>query len=238
MSLLADLLTPQLTSPSSLSLITSILGASGSWYTQSLISHLLLRPTSTTVVHISFLHDATFHRKALPREDARYVFVDGLTGLFRPKKGVLGVKGWAEEVRHRIEDVVESIGGEAKGRVILVLESPDVLLAAGGVGAMELVAEILEWHQLVFATAILVNADSALVSRNACRLEKENAAFVTTLAHQATNVTSLRMLDTGMANDVSGVLRVTGAGAGGEREVLYHIKDSSAEVFNRGQMRT
>lgn len=85
---------------------------------------------------------------------------------------------------------------------------------------------------------MLVNADSALVSRNACRLEKENAAFVMTLAHQATNVTSLRMLDTGLAKDVSGVLRITGAGGGWEREVLYHIKDSSVEVFNRGQMRS
>jgi hypothetical protein len=51
-------------------------------------------------------------------------------------------------------------------------------------------------------------------------------------------VTSLRMLYSGLAKDVSGVMRVTGAGAGGDREVLYHIMDSSVEVFNRGQLRT
>jgi hypothetical protein len=62
MTLLNHLLAPQLTCPSSLSLITSVLGASGSWYTQSLISHVLSRPTSPTVIHISFLHDAAFHR--------------------------------------------------------------------------------------------------------------------------------------------------------------------------------
>jgi len=225
-------------------LIISVLGASGSWYTRSLITHVLSRPTSTTVIHISFLHDATFHRKVLPRGDdaPRYFFIDGLVGLFRPgkKEGALEDfrGGVAKEVRRRIEGVVKGTAPDENGKsVVLVLENPDVLLAAGGVAAMELVTEILDWHQLVFATAILVNADSALVSRNSCRLEKENAAFVTTLAHQASNVTSLRMLDTGLAKDVSGVMRVTGSGAGGDREVLYHIKDSNVEVFNRGQMR-
>lgn len=94
----------------------------------------------------------------------------------------------------------------------------------------------------------MVNADSALVSRARTRLEREESAFVVTLAHQASTVTSLRTLDTGLARDVSGVLRVTttspaGSGDRGgpdhwhEQEVLYFVKDGSVEVFNRGQMR-
>jgi elongator complex protein 6 len=95
----------------------------------------------------------------------------------------------------------------------------------------------------------MVNADSALVSRSRTRLEMEESSFVTTLAHQASSVTSLRMLDTGLAKDVSGVLRVTMAfdtsspdrqngQDWNEKEVLYFVKDGSVEVFNRGQMRT
>lgn len=76
----------------------------------------------------------------------------------------------------------------------------------------------------------------------------EESYFVATLAHQAFSVTSLRMLDTGLAKDVSGVLRVTmGTGTGSprrqdgqdwdEKEVLYFVRDGSVEVFGRGQMR-
>jgi elongator complex protein 6 len=94
----------------------------------------------------------------------------------------------------------------------------------------------------------MINADSALVSRSRTRLEMEESSFVTTLAHQASSVTSLRMLDTGLAKDVSGVLRVTTAfdttssdrqngQDWNEKEVLYFVRDGSVEVFNRGQMR-
>jgi hypothetical protein len=106
------------------------------------------RPTSTTVIHIAFLHDATFHRQAVPRDDARYVFVDGLLVLFRPGKSALGFRGGAEKVRRRIERVVKGMAPEGDGGVVLVLENLDVVLAAGGVAAMELMTEILEWHQV------------------------------------------------------------------------------------------
>lgn len=94
----------------------------------------------------------------------------------------------------------------------------------------------------------MVNADSALVSRARTRLELEEAYFVTTLAHQASSVASLRMLDTGLAKDVSGVLRVTMSPVESttsredgqdwnEKEVLYFVKEGSVDVFGRGQMR-
>jgi len=155
MTLLSDLLTPQLTCPSSLSLITSVLGASGSWYTRSLITHVLSRPTSTTVIHISFLHDAAFHRRTPPRGGgARYIFIDGLLGLFRPgKNGALEDFGdEASEVRRTIEGLVKGAAHDGSGSVVLVLENPDVLLAARGVAAMELVTEILGWHQVAPTT--------------------------------------------------------------------------------------
>jgi elongator complex protein 6 len=97
---------------------------------------------------------------------------------------------------------------------------------------------------------VLVNADSPLVSRTRTKLEIEAASLVTTLAHQASTVTSLRMLDTGLAKDVSGVLRVTrrhdltstptstNDQEWNEKEVLYFVKDGSVEVFGRGEMRT
>lgn len=64
-------------------------------------------------------------------------------------------------------------------------------------------------------------------------------------AHVADLVMSTRLLDTGSARDVSGVLRITAGGSGGgdvgeaepdERELLYYLGgDGSAKVFERGQ---
>ena len=56
--------------------------------------------------------------------------------------------------------------------------------------------------------------------------------------HTADTVLALRMLDTGTARDVSGVVRITGPGVkdvGGETEYLYHVTaDGGVRVFERG----
>ncbi len=59
------------------------------------------------------------------------------------------------------------------------------------------------------------------------------------LTHQASVVVGLRGLDTGVARDVSGVLRITRGGDDGdeveEKEVLYYVSgDGSVKVFERG----
>jgi elongator complex protein 6 len=95
--------------------------------------------------------------------------------------------------------------------------------------------------QKVHSTIVTLAADEPLISAQATSLEKDHAAFTLSLAHEAEMVTSLRLLDTGTARDVSGVLRVThGGGATGfvqdERELLYFVGgDGGVRVFERGQ---
>lgn len=85
-----------------------------------------------------------------------------------------------------------------------------------------------------------VAADEPLVSSQTTMLEKEHAAFVLSLAHEAEAVLSLRMLDTGTAKDVSGVLRIAHGGAIldrviDEHEYLYHVGgDGGVKVLERG----
>lgn len=78
--------------------------------------------------------------------------------------------------------------------------------------------------------------------------DEEHAAFVVGLGHIARRVFGLRGLETGVARDVSGVLRVTAGGMGvgegeeGEKdegkEVLYFVGDGGGvEVFERGEVR-
>ncbi|KEF58154.1 uncharacterized protein A1O9_06078 [Exophiala aquamarina CBS 119918] len=92
------------------------------------------------------------------------------------------------------------------------------------------------------------------VSASATRLEADHALFVTSMAHQSQWLFQLRGLDTGTANDVSGVVRVSRGGAEGDdhrdggmsrgprqedlddAEWLYQIKgDGSARVWGRGE---
>ena len=78
-------------------------------------------------------------------------------------------------------------------------------------------------------------ADDPLLHAQTTTLETEHAALVLGQAHAADTLLALRMLDTGTARDVSGVVRVTGAGEGDGGEFLYHVAaDGNVKVFERG----
>lgn len=82
--------------------------------------------------------------------------------------------------------------------------------------------------------------DEPLVAGQATTLEKEHSALVLSAAHEAEMVLSLRLLDTGTAKDVSGVVRITRGGAEPsriveEKEYLYYVGgDGGVRVFERG----
>jgi elongator complex protein 6 len=71
-------------------------------------------------------------------------------------------------------------------------------------------------------------------------LTKNQAILLTSLIHRSLVVVSLRPLQTGMAKDVNGIIRLTRGGASydfGERsiqedwEMLYRIDDGKAKLF-------
>lgn len=83
------------------------------------------------------------------------------------------------------------------------------------------------------ATILTLAADDPLLHTQNTTLEKEHAAFVLGQGHAADRVVSLRMLDTGTARDVSGVVRITGGED--EGEWLYFVGgDGGVRVFERG----
>lgn len=80
-----------------------------------------------------------------------------------------------------------------------------------------------------------MSADDPLLHAQATTLEREHAALVVGQAHAAGRVLALRMLDTGTARDVSGVMRITGPLEDEGREYLYYVAgDGSVKVFERG----
>ena len=112
--------------------------------------------------------------------------------------------------------------------------------------------------QHVHSTIVTAAADSPLIhndlssSRQPTPLETEHASLVVTLAHQSRMVMQLRELDTGVARDVSGVLRISKGGKSEEdsqptttqaehfrleeKEVLYFVQgDGAVRAFGRGE---
>lgn len=100
--------------------------------------------------------------------------------------------------------------------------------------------------QSVHSTLLTLSADHPLLHSQATTLEREHESLVLGQAHAADRVFALRMLDTGTAKDVSGVVRITrgggavdDAGEGTEddegKEYLYHVTgDGGVRVFERG----
>jgi len=99
----------------------------------------------------------------------------------------------------------------------------------------------------VHATVMTSSADQPLVETRQTPLEKNHSAFLMSVAHQADLIMNLRLLDSGTARDVSGVVRITvgdqvhGVGEDAEkkleeRDLLYFIGgDGGVRVFERGQ---
>ncbi|KAK6208927.1 hypothetical protein QIS74_12445 [Colletotrichum tabaci] len=255
-------------------LLTSVLGASTNWLVLRYLYSYLRKPAAADeeaspaedvrVVLVSFMRDFAFWKEGAGRlgvdleglgRSGKFVFVDGLSSLFSQGKAAPGrpaVKGKRvlrsaklPDVQRELDAAISDVSA-AGARTILVLDQPDVLLAASSedLDGLSLRNMLRDVQEKIHATITSVAADEPLVAAQATTLEKEHASLVLGLAHAAEMVVGLRLLDTGNASDVSGVLRITAggdAGSSGERvveetELLYFVGgDGSVKVFGRGQ---
>ncbi|TVY40437.1 hypothetical protein LOCC1_G004233 [Lachnellula occidentalis] len=269
-SKIPPLLEPYLALPpeASLILLTSVLGASTNWLVLRLLHSALASPgdEDTKVVFVSFMRDLAFWKDGAKRlgldleklaAKKRFKFVDGLSGLFVPEmqKAVVGKVGEKILSNPALEHVSGDIFGSIRdlkadgGKILLVVDQLDLLLAAGGenIGAVSVGEMLMGLQEEVHSTVTTLSADFPLVSVQQTPLEKDHAAFLLSMAHQADFTMALRLLDSGTARDVSGVIRIT---VGDqlreddrdiqrrmeERELLYFVGgDGGVRVFERGQ---
>ncbi|TDZ46823.1 hypothetical protein CTRI78_v008934 [Colletotrichum trifolii] len=249
-------------------LLTGVLGASTNWLVLRYLYSYLRRPIpgeeapteDVRVVLVSFMRDFAFWKEGAGRlgldlealcRTGKFAFVDGLTGLF---------SGWAPpvpkgrrtlrsaslpDIQRELDAAVADVSAPGV-KTVLIVDQPDLVLAATGdeVTGLGLRDMLLDVREKVHASIVTAAADEPLIATQTTTLEKEHAGFVLGLAHAAEMVVSLRLLDTGTASDVSGVVRITPGGGGegdGERtveetELLYFVgTDGSVKVFGRGQ---
>jgi elongator complex protein 6 len=143
-------------------------------------------------------------------------------------------------------------------KTLILFDNPDLILALDPrVTPSAFISLVLTLHRLPNVSHILTHmqADNPLLSLSAPPqpLEIAHHNFLVKMAHMSGQIMGVRVLDTGVARDVSGVIRITeqkmgwqnlgfesGVGKGqeeGERgkEFLYQVKgDGSVKVFERG----
>lgn len=142
-------------------------------------------------------------------------------------------------------------------KILLVLDTPDAYLALSSTAPSSFVSLLLTLHATPSISHILthIHADTPLISPSAPAQPLEISQFnlLTKIAHMSTRIIGTRVLDTGVARDVSGVVRVTEQRTGWQdlgleddsslkeddsgkgKEFLYQVKgDGSVKVFERG----
>ncbi|KAI9769437.1 MAG: hypothetical protein M1840_004139 [Geoglossum simile] len=240
----------------SLTLLTSVLGASTNWLVLRFLHSALAAPLAAidnntaatkgdsngyneyTVLLTSFLRDKNFWVEGarrigldLGREErkGRWRFVDGLA---------LGGEGVKRELEPRTATAAGEDGG---GKAVVVVDAVDWMVVEHGneSGVEEWLGEVMSMPS-TYTTILTLSADRPLLSpAPTTPLEISHTALLTSLAHRADYVVSLRLLDSGIARDVSGVLRVTnGGGEEGtgveEGEFLYWVGgDGGVRVWER-----
>ncbi|GAB1312111.1 DNA recombination and repair protein Rad51-like C-terminal domain-containing protein [Madurella fahalii] len=144
-------------------------------------------------------------------------------------------------------------GGERGRKVVLVVDGLDFVLASSpgsaasdagqgdspSAAAVAVKDMLMDLREQTHAAIVTLAADDPLIKEQETTLEKNHAWLALSLAHEADTVLSLRLLDTGTAKDVSGVIRITHGGGNldtKDHEYLYHVGgDGGVRVFERGQ---
>ncbi|KAL9030343.1 MAG: hypothetical protein Q9196_001518 [Gyalolechia fulgens] len=239
----------------SLTLITSVLGASATWIVVRHIWAALKSESSTSIkkesefriVFISWLRGLDFWKDAARKlglnltEDARTTFVDALQSGLGLQRGGIG------ELEKLVLNAIKETTS-INTKVLLVLDGIDFLLAATDLRVDEVLSTIWAlrevrtsmpyrsiylklYPQNVETTIISVTADFPLMQENNTSLELHHAAFVLSIAHQARAIWAVKELDTGSAKDVSGILRITRGPAFEEEEDMQRFEVEEKELL-------
>lgn len=159
-----------------------------------------------------------------------------------------------QKVQQKVESAIRHLKSvNSQRRTLLVLDTPSFLLASNpDITASMLSTVILQLHALTSHVIVHLPADDALItlSTPAQPLEVHGHNFLVKTAHMSSRILSCRVLDTGFAKDVSGVLRITQNSTGIRlpltehvanaeesrgTELLYLCKgDGSVKMFERG----
>jgi elongator complex protein 6 len=162
------------------------------------------------------------------------------------------------DIKSTISSAISPLATSATRKTLLIFDNPDLLLALNpAITPSDFTTLMLQFHTLPNVSHILthIQADNPLLSLSTPPqpLEVAHHNLLVKCAHMSRRILGVRILDTGVARDVSGVIRVTeqrkqwfdvgfgiqenktGDDSGRGKEFLYQVKsDGSVRVFERG----
>lgn len=158
-----------------------------------------------------------------------------------------------------ISSAVSALSSSATPRkTLLIFDNPDLLLALNpSITPSDFTSLVLTLHTLPTISHVLthIQSDNPLLNLSVPPqpLELAHHNLLVKYAHMSRRILGVRILDTGVARDVSGVIRITeqkhewldldlsenetkeGDDNGRGKEFLYQVKgDGSVRVFERG----
>jgi hypothetical protein len=163
MTVLDAVLDHQLCNAGELGVVTSVLGATATWYGHSLLSRIL--GAGNSAIHVSFAHDADYHRDCLRKFGVnlehyvcvdKYAFIDGLSELFYVHLDSPG-ESHSIAAGSRLRALSTTIKARFRRAMSmesnkhLIVEGLDLLMSAGGLSSHDLVCELLDWHTVGFS---------------------------------------------------------------------------------------
>ncbi|KAK9370192.1 hypothetical protein V1509DRAFT_329940 [Lipomyces kononenkoae] len=250
-------------------LITSTLATNSSWVLQHFVrASLTPHPTAIPgtervqlkrpVIFVSFVHDVDFHvrcfRKAGMDLDALiaqklFIYFDGVTRLFNSSPDVHNPSiylqsayksTWLSQIQSAILQLeVEEI------LPTVVFEGLDLLHALGIMSARESLQFVHDLQEVKHSGILIASSHSnEIMLAGTSTLAVEQNTYLLSLVRRAVAVFSIRPLSTGMAEDVTGTIRITNGGQPCERrghvdqgEFHYFIGEGNSggvKVFEKG----
>lgn len=245
--------------PCQLGTIAHVQGTSPAWLVSSLIENAIIGTATTTnrdinkkipnrshVVYISFTNTKSVVVKNCKRNglsldtDKNFTFHDCLTDLFT--KHIKDTSKSKEAVQKFFGDLRTAIENISHELTLIILENPELLLAATDFDSNSLIYFILSLQTISNSVFVIINAEPSLIDFDSVlttEVVPKVADFFVKLLHKSSINVNLLPLATGRAEDITGCLTISKGAvpsptAVAENEFIYNVtKEGSVKLFFR-----
>jgi elongator complex protein 6 len=223
----------------SLNLVTSNIDVSPLWLVDVVASRSRTERSEAQTLLITFQNRTNLHERGLKRHGSDMSIIkkqelsvlDLSQDLFTPRP--TGFQPTSlDQLLTKIKSAIVSTGPT------IILEHPEFLLSSGSCSALDLAKFIHNVHSFSDCLYLFCNSDEPLIEVDTT-LGEEYSTFLTQIAHQSSIIVSLRPLNTGRADDVTGVLRISNgprvilSHQVTEAEYLYLVSGDTVKLFYR-----
>ncbi|KAK9381154.1 uncharacterized protein V2V93DRAFT_368464 [Kockiozyma suomiensis] len=213
------------------------------------------------VMYISFLQDLEFYKRSLKKagvdiglliHQKQFVFVDGFSNLFgeilSKRDSLASLYLQSKKSAHwpaQIENLVSELGTSHGAKPLIIVEGFEILHALGVLSPADILRLVRDLQELSGILVVCVSSSDAILKGPTTLATGQEELFVS-LIHRSLAVFAIRPLDSGIAEDVTGTIRITRGGQpaedGGshvieEGEYHYFVGDgnlSGVRVFEKG----